>query len=104
MMKKRNKKRYETANAIRDEIDRCRTAVVKLQQTAEAMEIQAAEYFKIPEMVEDAAYRKEQAKRARKKAARLNDIRLVKLKDKLSEFMTQTLPGIIPDEDRSIQA
>lgn len=104
MKEKKPKKRFLTANQIRDEIDAYKAKAIRLQQTAEALELASRELMKVPEMVEDAKFKMSQASKAHRASARIREVRLVKLKQKLSEFETQLLPGVIGDNDRSIQA
>lgn len=88
------KKRYETANQIRDDIDRWKAKAQKLMDSAAALDIVADALFRSgPKWAEHAAFKREQAKKKRRSAGRIMDRKLVHLKDKLSEFMTEPLPG-----------
>lgn len=98
------KRRFYTANQIRDEIDAYKAKAIRLQQTAEALELASRELMKVPEMIEDAKYKLFQSKRARSASARITNDKLVKLKAKLAELTTDLLPEVIKDGDRSIQA
>lgn len=85
------KKRYTNENQILAEIDRQKQRAIDLLSEAESLEASARELFKIPEMVEDAGQKKEEAKRLRKLSANIIDKRLPRLGNKLSEFRTQPL-------------
>ena len=95
--------RYNTANDIRDKIDKYKAKAQKLMDSAAAMDLKATEFFKAgTEFAEDAAWHREQAKKKRKQAARIRDNTLETLKAKMAEFQTMIMPGIITDGDRSI--
>lgn len=103
MKVKRPKRRFLTANEIRDEIDRYRAKALKLMQSADALDIAARELMKVDTMVEDAKYKASQARKCRTSAARIIEKKLPRLKEKLSEFLTEPLKPIIPDGDRSVE-
>ena len=100
---KKPKRRFLTANEIRDEIDKYKAKALKFQQQADALEIASRELAKSGLLVEDAKYRNTQALRARRSASRILDKKLPKLKEKLAEFLTPNLPGS-GIEDRSVNA
>lgn len=104
MKEKKPKKRYFTANQIRDEIDRYKTKAQKLMDSAAAYDLKADELYKINSWSEDASFAREQAKKLRRSAERINEKRLPYLSQKLAEFCTEVIPSIIPDGDRSVQA
>ena len=97
------KKRYKTANEIRDAIDLYRVKAQKLKDSAAALDMKADE-FKLagPEYKVDVDYHRSQADKKRKAANRIEDRQLAKLKNKLSEWMTEPFKEIITDGDRSI--
>lgn len=100
---KKPPKRYETANQIRDEIDACKERVRHKLAAAEAYDIEASNLFKAGHPYEeDAAFKREQGKVLRRQAHRIETKRIPKLSEKLAEFNTELLPGVIPDGDRSV--
>lgn len=103
-MKRKTRKRYLTANQIRDEIDKYKEKHRRFLEQAEGLELSADEFARTENGAEDAAYKREQAKKCRRSAQRIMEDRIPKLKQKLAEFATELLPGIITDGDRSIQA
>lgn len=105
MNKNRNKKRYNTANEIRDDIDKFKLKQQKLMDSAAALDAKADSLFKTGDaaLAEDAVFAREQAKKKRASALRIERRKLVQLKNKMAEFLTPTLPGS-GIEDRSIQA
>lgn len=104
MKTKRTKKRYLTANQIRDEIDQFKQKALRSVQEAEGLELSARDMAAYPNMKEDMVWRLEQAKKARRRAQRINDIKLPKLKQKLAEWQTEIMPSIITDGDRRVSA
>lgn len=102
-MKKR-KKRYLTANQIMEEIEKYQAKALSLQQRAELADKVAKDLCQKESLYEDGVLRSELAKQLRKSAARILDTRLPRLKQKLSEMNTRLLPGVIEDEDESVQA
>lgn len=103
MKTKKPKARYFTANQIRDKIDQYKRRQRALMDSAAALEYRADLLIKHPLTAEDAVFAREQAKKKRRASARIEDKSLVKLKEKLAEFNTETIPGIIPGGDRSVQ-
>ena len=103
MRTKKPKRRYETANEIRDEIDRQLAKARKFLETAEAYE-QKAEMLRQDggPWVEDAKFAMVLAGKARRSANRIKEKKLTVLKDKLAEWGTEPMKGVIPD--RSVQA
>lgn len=96
------KKRYNTANDIRAAIDFYRVKAQKLKDSAAAMDIRAEEFQKAgPAFKFDIDYCRGQADKKRKSANRIEEKQMVKLKNKLSEWMTPQLPGV-DNGDRSI--
>lgn len=89
------KRRFNTANEIIDAIDLARQKSHDLIAKAESMEIKAKQLRRNgEEFEEDARYAEIQARKLRTKAFRLRSVKLVQLKDKLSEWMTPQLPAI----------
>jgi hypothetical protein len=104
MKMKQAKPRFFTANDIRAEIDRYQQKSNGLLEHAASLDRKADELNKAgPRFDEDAAFAREEAKKNRRSAARIQEKKLPHLKDKLSEWMTPLLKEIIPDGDRSIQ-
>ena len=104
-MKKRTKRRFNSTNQIRDEIDRWKAKAGAYNASADMLEIKAADLYKQgPEWTEEANYAKEMAKKKRASAGRIESRKLVKLKEKMAEFNTNLLPGIIADNERSVSA
>lgn len=100
---KRTKKRFLTANQIRDEIDAYKLKYQKFTDQAAALDMKADEMARQGFDSESINWNREQAKRVRATAARIKEVRLVKLKEKLAEWMTPQLPGL-DNGDRSVQA
>jgi len=97
------KARYNTSNDIRDRIDLYKDKMQKLLNSAAALDMKAAEFFKAgPTFREDAIWHQEEAKKKRKQAGRIRDNTLGTLKSKMAEFQTEIMPDIITDGDRSI--
>ena len=85
---KRNmRKRFNTANEIRDAIDAAKKKFNHLLDLAESAE---------------ALGKTIEARNNRIKARQIKDNQLDILKNKLAEFCTDLLPGVCPDGDRSI--
>lgn len=104
MKTKKPKKRFETANQIRDEIDRQLAKRDRLIAEAEKVEDDARFFASLgPQHIEQQKYLEVQAKKLRASANRILDTKLVHLKHKLSEWMTDPLPHV-GINDRSIQA
>lgn len=104
-MPKREKKRWMTANQIRDAIDEYKARAQNLMDTAATQDLKADRLYETqdPRLAEDASFAREQAKKMRRSAQRIYEIKLVKLKQRLAEWSTELLPGVISDGDRSIQ-
>src|SRR5271157_2590476 len=96
-MKTKEKKRYENANQIRDAIDRFRAKAQKLMNSAAALDHVADEFAKLGDNPGMVSFNREQAKKKPRSAKRVEEVQLVKLKHKLSEWQTEPLPGIIID-------
>lgn len=98
------KKRYYTAQQIRADIDKWKAKARGLMDSAAALDLKADQFFKAgEEYKEDAVWHREQAKKKRASALRIEHRKLVRLKEKLAEFYTKELPGM-ETEDHSIQA
>lgn len=100
-MKKKTKRRYDTAQQICDEIQRYKDKEHSLLMQAEAYDLSARELIGISEMVEDAKVKKYHANKLRRSASRIADKKLPALKAKLAEFLTPQIPGL-DNGDRSI--
>lgn len=105
MKRKVPKKRYRSAQDITREIDLYKQKLQRLLDRASSFDLQADELFKAgPGLHEDATYHREQAKKMRRSAFRIEKIRLPFLSQKLAEFQTELLPGVITDGDMSISS
>lgn len=106
MKAKKPRRRYYTANQIRDEIQRYKTKAQSLMDSAATLDVKADQLYKTndPTLAEDASFAREQAKKRRHSAQRIFEKRIPYLKQKLAEWQTDTLPGIIKNGDRSVQA
>jgi hypothetical protein len=104
MMKKKTKpKRFLTAQSITREIDLYKLKLQRLLDRASSFDMQADDLFKSG-LTEDATYHREQAKKMRRAAFRIEKKRLPFLARKLAAFNTELLPGVITDGDRSVSA
>ena len=104
MKAKRVKRRYNTANEIRDDIDKYKAKAIRLTEQAEDEERYAKKFLEAgPDHKEDYAFCKEKAKKLRRSSARIVDKKLVYLKEKMAEWQTPPLPGT-GIEGRDIQA
>jgi L-lactate utilization protein LutB len=83
------KKRFTSAQQISAEIDKRKKEFNHLLDLAQ---------------VQEGLNRHEDAKKLRVKARQIKDNQLDMLKEKLAEFNTELLPGVIKDGDRSIPA
>jgi hypothetical protein len=102
------KKRYRHAREINYAIDRYKLKAQKLRDSASALDMQADEMIKPQNSGrwnrEQITFNREQAKKKRQAAGRIEERTLSKLKEKLAEWQTDLLPGVITDGDRSIPA
>lgn len=88
------KRRYNNANEIRADIDKWKAKVQKLMDSASALDLRADQFIKGgPEFAEDVKWHRKEAERKRASALRIERRKLVHLKNKLSEWMTDPLPG-----------
>lgn len=100
MTKTKTKKRYESISQIYDEIDRYKLKARKFQDAANALDVKAdmiarSEHADLN--AELIGFTREQAAKHRRSAFRIENKKLIQLKQKLAEFQTQTLPGVVPD-------
>lgn len=96
----RVKKRYEHENQIRADIDRFKAKAQKLRDAASALDMRADLLVKnngAGGFFGEISFARSQAEKKRKSAGRIETDRLVKLKQKLAEFQTEPIPGILPD-------
>ena len=103
-MKSRTKKRYISISQINDEIDRYKAKARKLRDSADAYDIQAdriAQSDHAELNVELIGFNRIKASKLRRSAFNIENKKMVDLKQKLAEFTTDPLPGII--DDRLIQ-
>lgn len=97
---KKPQKRYETANQIRDAIDKYRAKAQKLRDSAHALDLVAEQFAAVGGQSEQVAFNRDQADKKRESASRIERKTLTKLKDKLAEFNTNLMPFM--GDDRSI--
>lgn len=102
MKTKKPKKRYHSPEEIMREIDGCYDRMSRLTKQSLALESAAEELMTVPNMVEDAKYKRAQALKCRKAVFRILEKKLPRLKCKLAEMMTDPIPGFLPD--RSVSA
>lgn len=95
----KKKRRYNTANDIRDDIER-----YNLEQAEELeREVKRLVMRDDPKLAELIGFKREQAKKLRKKSNRIMDKKMQHLKEKLAEWSTPPLPGT-GIEGRDIQS
>lgn len=106
MKTKKPKRRFYTANQIRAEIDRYRVKADKLTGQAVIYDLKAGELVRLgdPNSAEEIGFNREMAKKRRKSAARILDKKLPYLAQKLAEWQTDIMPGIITNGDRSVES
>jgi len=107
-MKKKPPRRFNTANEIRAEIDRYRAKARKLLAEADQLEEKAKELLGSEGhnekwVKEQYGFNLDWAYKKRASASRIEEKTMVRLKNKLSEWMTPQIPGI-DNGDRSIPA
>jgi|ERR1035437_1556142 hypothetical protein len=97
-------KRYQNESQILKDVEKARKDLSRHLSTADNYDLVANHQFLAgPEHVENAGFNREQAKKCRRKAYRIENNRLPFLKQKLAEFQTPMLPAI-DDGDPSISA
>lgn len=97
---KKPKKRYEHISQINDDIERYRKKAEKFRNSAEAQDIKADTIARSTDAhlnAELIGFTRAQAAKARRSAFNIETKKMVKLKEKLAEFQTEPLPGIVPD-------
>jgi hypothetical protein len=101
-MKKKARRRYFNAREIMERIDKSKAEAQKLIRQSESLDDQAMaiDRWGKPTYVEDAKYMRSQAKKMRKKAQRIYEVRIEELKQKLAVIQTEPLPGML--EDKSV--
>lgn len=94
---KKPRKRYETANQIRDDIARYKIKAEKLRQTAFDLDVEADRLSRT-EYAENnrglIGFKRSQADKCRRSADRIETKKMTLLKQKMAEFMTDPLPGL----------
>ena len=88
----RKTKRFKSELEILAAIHACHREAQAAIVQAESLETIAKQYFRMPEMVDDASLKMAEAQKLRRKADRLLDTKAVKLGSCLSEFQTTALP------------
>jgi hypothetical protein len=103
MKTKKTRRRFDTPQAIYDEIDKSKTKAVGLIRQAEVLEAEAKEIASRnnPNNAELIGFKREQAKKLRAQYGRIMNKRLPYLSQKLAELNTNPMPGII--SDRSVE-
>lgn len=105
MKSKKPKRRYYTANQIREEIDKYHAKIMKLEDLAKDYDRRAEELIALDDPLQSEAigFNRTRAEQVRRSVERILMKRLPHLAQKLAEFSTDVLPncGI---EDRSVQA
>lgn len=101
----KKKRRYNTANDIRDDIERYKRKAVQCLEQAEELEREVKRLVirDDPKLAELIGFKREQAKKLRKKSNRIMDKKMQHLKEKLAEWSTPPLPGT-GVEGRDIQS
>ena len=102
MNTKSKRKRYNHPNDIRDAIDRFRRKAQGLRDSAAALDAVADQFARDGNNPGMVSFNREEAKKKRQSAGRIEDRTLAKLKEKLAEILTGLLPGIVDGCDRSI--
>lgn len=103
---KKQKKRYLTANQIRYDIERYQAKMKFLEKDAARLEAEANQLQRHNPSAynrELSAFKLKQADKAHRAIARIHDKKLPYMKQKLAEWSTELLPGVIPDNDRSVE-
>ena len=100
MKPKNKKKRFLTSQQITREMDLYKQRLQRLLDRATSTDIQADGLFQSG-LNEDGVYHREQAKKLRRSAFRIEKNRLPYLSQELAEFLTPMLPAL-DDGDRSI--
>ncbi len=85
-------KRYRSEREILALIHACHRDAQAAIIEAESFEALAKDYFKIPDMVETAIFKKSEAVKARQRANRLLDSKAKKLGECLAEFQSVPMP------------
>lgn len=103
-----NKKRarYVAEQDILDDIDEANRRVKSLRLTAENLDHKATQFYKRldginapdPEKLKKAEAWRDSAEKKRGKADKIEGGHMTHLKNKLAEFQTATLPGVVPDQ------
>ena len=93
----KKQKRFKSEREILAAIYKCHREANAAIVEAESLETIAKHYFTMPDMVEDARLKKQEAETLRKRANRLVDVKAKKLGDALAAFQTVTLPFMTDD-------
>lgn len=99
-MSKKPKKRFESISQIHDEIDRYKRKAKKLQDTADALDIKADALARSENAELNAeliGFTRAQARKHRTTVFNIENKKMAKLKEKLAEFQTAIIPGVVPD-------
>lgn len=85
-------KRFRSEREILAAIHQCHREAQAAIVEAESLETIAKQYFRMPDMVEDAMLKKSEAQKLRKRANRLLDSKAKHLGECLAEFKTDAMP------------
>lgn len=102
--KKKPKKRFHSVQQILAEIDRYKAMMQKHNDAANALELKASMMIRDDtSTIGEIHYAQREADRYRRAAARIQEKRLPKLKQKLAEIQTPQIPAI-DNGDKNISA
>lgn len=97
---KKQKRRYTHEGQIEVDIEKAKQRAKKLHAEAEMLMDSAREHFKKETAwdVEQGIFLREKAGKLKTTAGNLTSKKIPYLAQKLAEFKTMTLPGMVPDE------
>lgn len=101
----KRQKKYTSEKMVLKDIDasiRKRNRLLKQAEEIDAY-VELIAMVDNPENVQEIREKKEEAKEKRAKATRINETRLQKLKQTLSAFKSEQLPGMFPDNQVVLQ-
>lgn len=98
MKAKKPKRRYYTPQEITRDIDKAKERLRHHLAVADALDVEADMLYKAgPKFSVEASMKRNEAEKNRKSAYRLENKRIPFLSQKLAEFQTIPLSGVIPD-------
>lgn len=98
---KQKQKHFNSHTQILDEIDRHKQRATSHLEEADRLEIEGKRMISLGQ-TEDGEYRLSKAEKKRASADRIERDVLVKLKNALSEYHTQLLPGVTSDRSVAV--